>query len=113
MSDYEHIDYGDPQGSILGPILFIIYINSLNKELTQSKSIMYADDTILYGMDLSALQANINAPARWFSRNILTINPVKTKRMTFPPKKNVLATTPIMNIKGVKIGMLCNLNIWA
>ena len=64
---------------------------------------MYTDDTILYGTDLSALQANVYAPARWFSRNILTINPVKTKNMTFPSKKTVLATTPIMNIEGVKI----------
>ena len=58
MSDYEHIDYGVPQGSILGPVLFIIYINSLNQELTQSKSIMYADDIILSGTNLSALQAD-------------------------------------------------------
>ena len=42
------ITCGVPQGSILGPILFLLYINDLNDVSNRLQSIMFADDTILF-----------------------------------------------------------------
>ena len=48
MSQPKPVTVGVPQGSILGPLLFLIYINDLPECLTHCKSILYADDTLLY-----------------------------------------------------------------
>ena len=42
------LDFGVPQGSLLGSLLFVIYINDLPKCLTHSDIGMYADDTVMY-----------------------------------------------------------------
>jgi hypothetical protein len=47
-SDNYQVSYGVPQGSILWPLLFLVYIDDLSKVLKHSDVIMYADDTVLY-----------------------------------------------------------------
>ena len=47
-SNTKSIKYGVPQGSILGPLLFSIYVNDLNNCLNLEKCIMYADDTNIF-----------------------------------------------------------------
>ena len=47
-STIQNISCGVPQGSVLGPLLFIIYTNDLPNFLNQIKSILFADDTTIY-----------------------------------------------------------------
>jgi hypothetical protein len=88
LSDMKNIDIGVPQGSILGPLLFIIYVNSL-PDCVDCKCVMYADDTTLLfsASDQTTLQLNMNNSlskiARWFESNQLTLNIKKTKFMIF------------------------------
>ena len=61
-SEINSIDIGIPQGSCLGPLLFIIYINDLSQALLDSNVSMYADDTSLcfQSLDINKLNEVIN-----------------------------------------------------
>ena len=98
---------GVPQGSILGPILFLVYINDLPSCLTHSKSVLYADDTTLYlsGISPDALANTMNSELgdleKWCKINGLTINPDKTKYMLLSHKKSNTSIKLLLNKKSI------------
>ena len=87
MSDDEVIISGVPQGSILGPLLFLLFINDLPLYTDSSNTDMYADDTTLYvcGKTLEDIRTNLqmalDSLAKWCRYNGMIINTSKTKVM--------------------------------
>ena len=97
-SDPETIGCGVPQGSILGPLLFILHVNDLPNVVNRCSVLMYADDTVLYyaAPNVETLQEMLNKELRsierWLFRNSLFLNVTKTEAMvfgTFPRLSNI------------------------
>lgn len=84
ISEYRDIKLGVPQGSILGPLFFLLYINDLVNISNEVKFFQFADDTaiIIEGDSYDHLQIKINTfipkLIAWFSSNRLSLNPSKT-----------------------------------
>ena len=84
---YENVTYWIPQGSILGPLLFIIYVNSLPNLPVKANHKLYADDTLLIRQHVQLdtlnheLQQDLDKISLWCNQNGLTINVNKSKSM--------------------------------
>ena len=91
-SDVGEIEVGVPQGSCLGPLLFLIYINDLPQTVQGSSVTMYADDTSLchQSHDLTQLNEAINSDLTrletWLQGNKLSLNVAKTHSMLISTK---------------------------
>jgi len=77
---------GVPQGSVLGPILFLLYVNKLPSWILSSIE-MFADDTKVWrvietDLDCAALQLDIDALLKWSDQWLLRFNPQKCKVMS-------------------------------
>ena len=89
---------GVPQGSVLGPLLFCIYVDGVTKctKSQGARDALYADDLMLYKpisctQDLSDLQEDILNIEKWSADNHLTLNPVKCKCMLISRRRSSLS----------------------
>ena len=86
-----------PQGSVLGPLLFLIYINDIYNSSKKLSFYLFADDTnLLYAdKDLKSLESVINIELQkvcdWLNANKLTINAKKSNFVIFRPSQKKLS----------------------
>jgi len=90
LSDLLPVTSGVPQGSILGPILFIIYINDLPSVVIHSKLLLFADDAKCYRsihnpLDSHSLQLDLDSLTIWSHKNHLYFKPAKCNSIRFRP----------------------------
>ena len=102
ISDLTLVQYGIPQGSLLGPRLYTIYVNDLPDAITLGNVLMYADDTTLYcigkSFDEVCLKLNkvFDELRLWSLRPKLSIHPIKTEAMILTKQGFIGPALPIV-----------------
>ena len=108
---------GVPQGSVLGPLLFLIYINDIYLCSTKLGFYLFADDTnLLYAdNDLKTLETvvnnELNSVCNWLNANKLTINAKKSNFVIFRPAQKELIISRVSEFRIVNIMDSCFLNV--
>ena len=96
-SDLAEVTSGIPQGSVLGPLLFIGYINDIVYKISSTMR-LYADDTLIYRNihsedDVSVLQSDLNTVLKWAEDWQMTFNPQKTEFLRITNKHNSIPSS--------------------
>ena len=122
------VSSGDPQGSILGPLLFILYMDSITlvQLSPDTKILLYADDILLYSpiyqsSGISIFQSDVDSISQWVSQSGLRLNAAKTKLVLFsrkhhpPPITLSIDGTPIPQVNSIKyLGVILSSDLsWA
>lgn len=104
-----NISCGVPQGSILGPLLFLLYVNDIVNAVQTLFPILFADDTSIFtsGKDINVLAKRINIElaslVEWLQVNKLSLNISKTNYMIFRPARKIPHLTEPIIINNVPI----------
>ena len=112
VSDIKLITCGVPQGSVCGPLLFLLYINDISDVLENCKVSLYADDTVIYILHenvndaLRLLQSDLDNLVAWCTDNKLTINSKKTKYCIFGMRSNVKRSKSIDTVLSLNNNIL-------
>lgn len=124
-SAFRATSMGVPQGSILGPLLFSIYINDLPRVCSDVDIIMYADDTVIFTFGENELEVadklskEMQKVVEWLQTSCLTLNVEKTVSMFFSNKRKLHLTQQIQvngqiikNVKETKyLGLTLDSNL--
>ena len=117
-SSIKNIDIRVPQGSCLGPLLFLLYMSDLPFALKKAKATMYADDTaISHSSDASdeldlAINEELSYIEKWLQGNKLSLNVVKTQAMIIGSKPKIKklkknpSTLPSFRVGGEEIDVI-------
>ena len=103
------IRHGVPQGSVLGPLLFLLYINDLHQSIKFSETFHFADDTHLlhFSKSIESLCSNVNRDLRnltgWLNANKISLNSSKTEFVLFRSKSKTLDFIPSLKLQRKRI----------
>ena len=103
-SSWSNTEAGVPQGSVLGPLLFLIYINDIGVDIV-SNCFLYADDTSLFDItddptsSASKLNLDLDKISQWCKQWLMELNPSKCESITFSRKLSG-QTHPTLHLDG-------------
>ena len=113
-SSLRTVSHGAPQGSILGPLLFILFINDMHNSVEYCKVHQYADDTKLLLTDNSLKKVNrqvnrdLSLVCHWLRANKINLNASKTEIIIFRSKNIQITKHLNFRISGQKINTCRN-----
>ena len=109
-SSLANVSSGVPQGSILGPLLFVLYMDSINHVplSPDSKLLLYADDILLYSpirqpSDITTCQLDVDSISHWVSQSGLRLSIAKTKLVMFSRQRHPPPFSLTLVLEGIQI----------